>query len=96
MGCVGEQSSWPELVHASGIKATGAQDRAIVIAVDDYAFVPDVVGAEDSAKDWIRFLRSDLGITTVTSLLLSGSENLSLTQEACEQFFEEGSPRTHL
>ena len=67
--CWGAEPSSPELVHASGIKATGTHDRAIVIAVDDYAFVPEVVGAEDNAKDWIRFLKSDLGITTVTSLL---------------------------
>ena len=49
---------WPAL-EVADFKAVGggAQDAAVLIGIDDYAFMPDVVGAEANARAWEQWLR---------------------------------------
>ena len=59
---------WPSFDRRSGIEATGSNDAALIVAIEDYAFLPDVPGAARNAADWQQFLRRDLGVRTVLTL----------------------------
>jgi len=42
-----------------------SNDVALVIAVEDYAFLPDITGVRSSATQWETFFRDDLGLSDV-------------------------------
>jgi hypothetical protein len=59
---------WPELDSIPAVEATGSSDVAVVVAIEDYAFLPDVPGAGKNAADWERFLADGLGVSQVLTL----------------------------
>lgn len=61
-------ASWPDLSSPAGVEASGANDVALIVSIEDYAFLPDVAGASQNAADWERFLRTELGVPTVLVL----------------------------
>ena len=73
--------SWPDLSEPLEIEATGANDVAVIVAIDDYAFLPDVTGAVRNANDWENFLRHRLGVPRVYTLV-----NRDATREAILRF----------
>lgn len=56
----GEPPSVPEV---------GTEDVALVIAVEDYAFLPDIKGVRSSATQWETFFRDDLGLKDVRMMI---------------------------
>jgi hypothetical protein len=46
-----------------------AQDVALVIAVEDYAFLPDIGGVRSSATQWETFFRDGLGLSDVRVMI---------------------------
>ncbi len=52
-----------------GQKAVGSEDVALVIAVEDYAFLPDIKGVRSSGTQWESFFKDSLGIKDVRVLL---------------------------
>ncbi len=54
-------SPWPDLSQpapADARRDEGARDAALIVAIEDYAFVPDVPGARRNAADWRAWLRA--------------------------------------
>ena len=60
---------WPPLDEPADVESTGAADVAVIVAVEDYVFMPDVPGARTNARDWESFLREGLGVSTVLTLV---------------------------
>jgi hypothetical protein len=48
--------TWPDFGAPPAVTADGANDAAIIVAVEDYLFVPSVEGARRNAVDWYRYL----------------------------------------
>lgn len=64
-------AAWPDLKHPNGDLIAGSEDAAVVIAIEDYAYAPDIAGARENAQAWYRWLRESRQVPTV-KLLLDG------------------------
>jgi len=53
-----QSGPWPALEPPAAQQMVGTQDAAIIIAIEDYAFLPDVPGAVANGTDWYRWLRA--------------------------------------
>lgn len=60
--------SWPSLATAPAVQRTGSNDVAVIVAIEDYAFLPDVPNAVRNAAEWETFFTNGLGIPTVLTL----------------------------
>lgn len=60
----GGATTWPDVgaVESSG---TSGNDVAVVVAIEDYAFLPDVTGAVENANAWENYLRKARGFKEV-------------------------------
>lgn len=66
--------TWPA-INADIEKSTlGVNDAALVIGIEDYAFIPDVPGARANADDWYMWLTRGRGVPTANVRLLRDSE----------------------
>lgn len=53
----GADSVWPDLSSPPhGVVASGSNDAAAIVAIEDYIFVPDVPGAARNGIDWYRYM----------------------------------------
>ncbi len=87
------QQGYPDLSGMPQVEATGERDVAIVVAIDEYAFLPDVPGAVRNANDWELFFRRGLGVPEVHILTEqdAGREDiLDFAQRATEGAQSEG------
>jgi hypothetical protein len=48
--------SWPEVGAPPAVVAEGANDAAVIVALEEYLFVPPVEGARRNAIDWYRYM----------------------------------------
>jgi hypothetical protein len=48
--------SWPDVAAPAAVAADGAKDAAVIVGIDEYAFVAHVPGATRNAADWLTFL----------------------------------------
>ncbi len=60
---------------------TGANDVAVIVAVEDYVFLPDVAGATTNGNDWENYFKNSLGVGSVYFL-----SNENGTKEEIERF----------
>lgn len=60
----GQATTYPDLnqVEPTGVSS---KDVAVIIAIEDYAFLPDVPGAVDNANAWENYLRKSKGFGEV-------------------------------
>ncbi len=72
---------WPPLDDIPQVIASGANDVAVIVAVQDYLLLPDIPGAVDNANEWEVFLRSGLKVPQVHVLA-----NQDATREAMLKF----------
>jgi hypothetical protein len=51
---------WPDISQPiPNIGINTSKDSALIIAIEDYSYIPDVLGAKQNGKDWERyFLKS--------------------------------------
>ena len=57
--------SWPNLnseLSKGGSKNMSARDAALVVGIEDYAFVGDIHGARQNAEDWWSYFRKSRGM----------------------------------
>lgn len=59
---------WPAISPPPGPQGLGGADAAVVVAVEDYAYVQDVPGAVDNGTAWVRWLRESRGVPLVRFL----------------------------
>jgi len=74
-------AEWPSLSQPPNIARTGANDVALLIGIENYAFLPDVPGARSNVQDWQSFLTQGLGVKTLTVL----SDAQATREEVLEQ-----------
>lgn len=58
------EASWPELNDWPQANQS-SNDVAVIVAVEDYAFLPDVVGATANANAWESYFRNARGMSEV-------------------------------
>jgi len=79
----GGVQDWPEM--ASWEPVEGAQkDVAIIVAIEDYAFLPDVPGAIQNANDWENYFRKARGMKEVYTLT-----DKAATSEEIQRFVDQ-------
>ena len=54
-------SAWPSL-EIEGVEQSNVNDQAIIVSVEDYAYVPDIRGANLNASDWQSYFSKLYGI----------------------------------
>ena len=52
---VGAEPLWPDLSKAAPVEAMGANDAAIIVAIESYAVLPKVRGAVDNGTLWFQY-----------------------------------------
>lgn len=72
---------YPSLATAPTVERTGSDDVAVIVAIEDYAFLPPVRGAVENGNDWEIFFRQGLGLTNVHFL-----SNRSATNDQMRRF----------
>lgn len=73
--------AWPPLNRPAPTDATGSNDVAIVVAIEDYLMLPDVTGAVKNANDWEVFFQRSLKVPNVHVLV-----NQDATRESILKF----------
>jgi len=69
------QSVWPDVGGPlDGARADGQRDAAVLIGIEDYAFVPDVSGASANINDWYSYLRKVRGVPLANIRLLRDTQ----------------------
>jgi formylglycine-generating enzyme required for sulfatase activity len=74
IACVAVAAEWPDLSRPPAAQGGGEKDAAVVIGVEDYAYVPHVAGAEQNAKDWYAYLTRTLKVPAARVTLLLSAE----------------------
>jgi len=74
-------SGYPLLNKTASLQKTGADDVAVVVAVEDYVFLPHVNGATTNGSDWESFFQDSLGVGTVHFV-----SNSQATKEELKRF----------
>ena len=59
--------AWPQF-DAWEASAQGKDDVGIIVAIEDYAFLPDVPGAIQNANDWENYFRKSRGMKEIYTL----------------------------
>jgi len=55
---------WPDLFKPLPKQYSGEKDAALIISISDYAFLPDIPGANENAQAWFQHLTVTRGIPT--------------------------------
>ncbi|MBI5883606.1 MAG: SUMF1/EgtB/PvdO family nonheme iron enzyme [Elusimicrobia bacterium] len=69
---LGQEASWPDMTQPAKAVGGGEHDAAVVVGVEDYAFVADVPGAESNAKAWYDYLTETRGLPAQNVKFLTG------------------------
>ncbi len=51
-----QEGGWPDLGTPVTVAADGSKDAAVIVGIDEYAFVAHVAGATHNATDWLTYL----------------------------------------
>ena len=68
------EAAWPDLTSPARSIGGGDHDAAVIVGVEDYAFVPPVPGAEANAKAWYDYLTKTRNAAPGSVKLLLGSD----------------------
>jgi len=89
--------SWPAIETLAQLEGarTGRDDAAVIVAIEDYAFVEDLEGARAMGEAWYRWCTESAGMSSSSVLLLRDSEAvdhaiLAAVQDASENMDPEG------
>jgi hypothetical protein len=66
--------AWPDLQKASERQGGGDKDAAVIVGIEDYAFAPDVPGAQANAEAWYRHLTGVRGVPATKVRLLRNED----------------------
>jgi len=65
------QASWPDLMTPAAFEGGGQADVALIVAIGDYAVVPDVSGAVQNGREWFQHLHRTRGVPVGSIRLLT-------------------------
>jgi len=66
--------SWPDLAEPARRTGGGSRDAALVVGIENYAFVPGVKGARDNAVAWFDWMVKTRGVPLERVVLLRGAD----------------------
>ncbi len=76
-----DPSAWPDLeVAASTSGEDGSKDAALVIAIENYAFIPDVAGARSNGLAWYNWLSDTRRVPLVKTLFNEQADKVEILQ----------------
>lgn len=64
---------WPDLTKGTRAVGGGENDAALVVAIEDYSFLPDVKGAGEMGAAWVMYLRYARKVPNVLFLRNEGA-----------------------
>ena len=67
-------SEWPDLSRPARAIGGGGRDAAVVVAIQDYVFVPGVAGAKSNGNEWYQYLSETLGVPEPNIKLLTNED----------------------
>ncbi|MEL6348394.1 MAG: hypothetical protein AAFV53_35130 [Myxococcota bacterium] len=83
---------WPPLDTPPKLGG-GRHDAAVIVAIEDYAFVSDIPGARQNAQDWYRFLTAGRSVPAgQVQMLLDGNATNAAVRVAIEEMTEAVGP----
>lgn len=65
---------WPNLSASPRRDGDGKKDAAVIVAIEQYAFLPSIPGAFDNGRDWYQYLTRARGIPVERVRFLSNAE----------------------
>lgn len=65
---------WPSLSSALPATEDGAKDAAVIVAIENYAFLPPIPGAVDNGRDWFVYLSQSRNIPVERIQFLANAE----------------------
>lgn len=74
---------WPD-PSPPKIGKGGENDVALIVAIEDYPDVPDVLGARKNAQAWERYFKDTLGMRDVVTLLDKEAPNFAIEKKLKE------------
>ncbi len=82
----GESPNWPDLRSAPPAEGGGGQDVALLVGIEDYAFVANVPGAVSNIDDWYSWLKRTRGLPLGSVVVLRDRDATaeSILSEAAE------------
>ena len=87
------EPSWPDISEPiSNIGVNMGEDSALIIAIEDYTYAPDVAGALQNGKDWEQYFIDSAGIPLSQVRFLS---NELAYKDAILEVAQELSEKTH-
>src|ERR1022692_4075607 len=72
--CARAQETWPDLSAAPKAVGGGEKDAAVIVGVENYAYVEHVPGAKQNANDWQAYLTGTLKVPADRVVLLLDNE----------------------
>lgn len=84
LSLLGADPLWPDLSKLPEATGGGERDAAVVVAVEDYVFLPDVAGASDVGIAWYMYL-SKVRRVPVVMLLRDGEATVNKMRDALEK-----------
>ncbi len=85
---VASAGEWPDLSVPPRATGGGAQDAAVIVAIEDYTFLADIPGARTNARDWREWMKKTRGVRTVRVL-----EDAAATRNSILDAVEEATRR---
>ena len=64
---------WPDLSTSPRVGG-GSNDAAVIVAIEDYAFVSDIPGAQSNGLDWYTYMTDGRGLSPSRVTLLESGE----------------------
>jgi hypothetical protein len=80
---------WPSPLPSPPAQGGGEGDAAVLVGIEDYAFAPDIPGAQETIHDWYGWLRQARGVPRERIILLRDQE--ATADEMREALREAGS-----
>jgi len=69
-----EDASWPDLTRPPSAQGGGGGDAALLVGIEDYWQLPDILGAEQNVRDWYRYLTTTREVSPSRITLLPNDE----------------------
>ena len=88
-----ESQDWADIsTPIADIGIDGSKDSALIIAIEDYAFIQDVKGAVKNGRDWLGFFETSMGISSERVVMLSNTQAINAEILRQSQLLSEKTP----
>jgi sulfatase modifying factor 1 len=94
MAAAQSAAGWPALERSPGVPSArdGADDAAVIVAIEDYDTLPDVPGARSNGLAWYRYLRDSVHVRSerISVLTDHDAQEYKILDQASERAAQVG------